>query len=84
MGVATGCGFKEIYRFPHTTYPYSSCICTYLLQHPYIFVHLKKFFSFFYIYNIIYIASYMPFSPACETGLSEYVDDSSVNAWVHI
>ena len=20
MGVATGCGFKEIYRFPHTTY----------------------------------------------------------------
>ena len=22
MGVATGCGFKEIYRFPHTTYPY--------------------------------------------------------------
>ena len=21
VGVATGCGFKEIYRFPHTTYP---------------------------------------------------------------
>ena len=33
MGVATGCGFKEIYRFPHTTYPYSSCICTFLQQH---------------------------------------------------
>ena len=32
MGVATGCGFKEIYRFPHTTYPYSSCICTFLQQ----------------------------------------------------
>ena len=28
MGVATGCGCKEVYRFPHTTYPYSSC--TYL------------------------------------------------------
>ena len=27
MGVATGCGCKEVYRFPHTTYPYSSCIC---------------------------------------------------------
>ena len=26
MGVATGCGCKEVYRFPHTTYPYSSCI----------------------------------------------------------
>ena len=22
MGVATGCGGKEVYRFPHTTYPY--------------------------------------------------------------
>ena len=21
MGVATGCGCKEVYRFPHTTYP---------------------------------------------------------------
>ena len=35
MGMATGCGFKEIYRFPHTTYPYSSCICPFLQQHPY-------------------------------------------------
>ena len=42
MGVATGCGFKEIYRFPHTTYPYSSCICTFLQQHPYFFVHFVK------------------------------------------
>ena len=23
MGVASGCGCKEVYRFPHTTYPYS-------------------------------------------------------------
>ena len=27
--VATGCGFKEVYRFPHTTYPYSSCISSF-------------------------------------------------------
>ena len=26
VGVATGCGCKEVYRFPHTTYPYSSCM----------------------------------------------------------
>ena len=35
MGVATGCGFKEIYRFPHTTYPYSSVsvlFCSSLIQ----------------------------------------------------
>ena len=24
VGVATGCGCKEVYRFPHNTYPYSS------------------------------------------------------------
>ena len=35
MGVATGCGCKEVYRFPHTTYPYSSCICSFLQKHPY-------------------------------------------------
>ena len=35
MGVATRCGCKEVYRFPHTTYPYSSCICSFLQQHPY-------------------------------------------------
>ena len=22
-----GCGCKEVYRFPHTTYPHSSCVC---------------------------------------------------------
>ena len=49
MGVASGCGFKEIYRFPHTTYPYSSCICTFLQQHPYFFVHFVNVFTFFHI-----------------------------------
>ena len=24
------CGCKEVYRFPHITYPYSSCICSFL------------------------------------------------------
>ena len=42
MGVATGCGCKEVYRFLHSTYPYSSCICSFLQQHPY--------FLFIYIY----------------------------------
>ena len=29
VGGIYGCGCKEVhvYRFPHTTYPYSSCIC---------------------------------------------------------
>ena len=45
MGVATGCGCKEVYRFPHTTYPYSSCICSFLQQHPY-FLFIFLMFSF--------------------------------------
>ena len=58
MGVASGCGEQEVgaasgrgwniygkkvYRFPHTTYPYSSCICSFLQQHLH-FCSLKKMF----------------------------------------
>ena len=43
-GVATGCGCKEVYRFPYTTYPYSSCICSFLQQHPYLLFIKKKVF----------------------------------------
>ena len=35
VGGIYGCGCKEVYRFPHTSYPYSSCICSFLQQHPY-------------------------------------------------
>ena len=49
-GVATGCGCKEVYRFPHTTNPYSSCICSFLQQHPYfLFIFLMFFRSLYYI-----------------------------------
>ena len=37
--------YIHVYRFPYTTYPYSSCICSFLHQHSYIlFVHLKNIF----------------------------------------
>ena len=49
MGVATGCGCKEVYRFPHTTYPYSSCICSFLLQHLYFLFIFKNVFRSFII-----------------------------------
>ena len=43
MGVATGCGCKEVSSFPHTTYPNSSCICSFLQQHPYfLFIFLEQ------------------------------------------
>ena len=35
MGMASGCGCKEVYRFPHITYPYSFCSYSFLQQHPY-------------------------------------------------
>ena len=54
MVVASGCGCKEVKRFPHITYPYSSCICS-LQQHPYF---LKSVFrscsSTFYKLNVMY------------------------------
>ena len=47
--MCSGCGCKEVYRFPHITYPYSSCIYPFLQQHPYFLIFLKCF-SLFYIY----------------------------------
>ena len=51
MGVATGCGCKEVYRFPNTTYPYSSCTCSFLQQHPYFL------FIFFNVLNFAQVKS---------------------------
>ena len=48
MGVASGCGCKEVYRFPHITYPYSSFI------YP-TFCSFKKKFFCSYIYIYVYI-----------------------------
>ena len=44
MGVASECGCKELYRFPHITYPYSSCICSFFAAASLLFVHFFKMF----------------------------------------
>ena len=46
VGGIYGCGCKEVYTFPYTNYPYSSCIFSFFKQHHNFFVHLKKNFSF--------------------------------------
>ena len=49
-----GCKEVHVYRFPHTTYPYSSC--TYLFffaAASLLFVHLKKCFSFLFQYFFV-------------------------------
>ena len=33
---------RRYYRFPHITYPYSSCICSFLQQHPFFLFILKN------------------------------------------
>ena len=47
LGVASGCGCKEVYRFPHITYPYSSCTCSFLQQHPYSLFIFKNVFHIY-------------------------------------
>ena len=53
-----GGGCKEVYRFPHTTYPYSSCVCSFLQQHPYCL------FIFYVFHSLIYRVSYISASKA--------------------
>ena len=51
MGVATGCCCKEVYRFSHITFPYSSVyICSFLQQHPYFCLIFTKCFLFLFQY----------------------------------
>ena len=55
VGVASGSGWnlwvwllgvvvRRYYRFPHTTYPYSSCICSFYRSIPAFCLFLKMFF----------------------------------------
>ena len=38
------CGCKEVYRFPHITYPYSSCICPFFCSSILTFCSFLKMF----------------------------------------
>ena len=53
--MSSGCGCKEVYAYPHTTYPYSSCICSFWQQHPYSFVHFCKCFSFLFLSFFVFL-----------------------------
>ena len=69
MGVASGCGCNKVYRFPHTTYPYSSCICSFLQQHPYVLFIFKMFFVLVPVLYIIYV---IIFSRSINTHTGDY------------
>ena len=65
MSVAILGVFVRRYRFPHTTYPYSSCICSFLQQHPYfLFIYIKCFsFLFQYFFVITFYVLNNFFTP---------------------
>ena len=45
MGVDSGCGCKEVYRFPHTTYPYILLLYLFFFAAAsLLFLHKKMFF----------------------------------------
>ena len=50
MGVASGCGCKEVHRFPHTTYP--SLLLLYLFfLYLFFFAAASLLFIFYFIFN---------------------------------
>ena len=62
IGVASGCGCKEVYRFPYITYPYSTCWgepphLTYCCAKSSVYIHI-------YIYYGSYGQSYVVCSEA--------------------
>ena len=46
-GVASGSGCKEVYKFSHITYPYSSCICSFFCS------SIPTFCSFLNIFFVL-------------------------------
>ena len=48
MGVASGCGCKEVYRFPHTT-----LVPFFFTAASQLFVHFLKCFSFLFQYFFV-------------------------------
>ena len=46
-----------VYRFTYITYLYTTCISSFLQQHPYFFVHLKNVISFLLMLFLCIIAN---------------------------
>ena len=44
---------KEVYRFSHNPYPYSTCISSFLQQHPYTSLFILKMVFLSFVYRIL-------------------------------
>ena len=54
--MSSGCGCKEVYRFPHISYPYSSCICSFFAAAS---LHLSCFSFLFQYICVIYLIIFL-------------------------
>ena len=46
VGVVNGCCYKEVYRFPHITFPYSTCISSFFAAAASLLLCLFNIFGF--------------------------------------
>ena len=56
VGGIYGFGCKEVYRFHHTTYPYSSCICSFFTAASLLFVHFL--YVFFVLVPVLFVITF--------------------------
>ena len=52
IGVVSGCCCKEVYRFPHITYPYSTCISSLFVATAHFSVNFRMIFVLVYCTTI--------------------------------
>ena len=57
IGVISGCCCKEVYRFPHITYPYSTCISSFVAAASLLLCSFFKCFSFLVMLFLCNIAN---------------------------
>ena len=57
---------RYICRFPHITYPYSTCIYYFLQQYPYFFVHFKNVF-----FVLVYVI-FVQYSKRCSNNIRDH------------
>ena len=58
--MSSGCGCKEVYRYPPITYPYSYCICSFLQQRPYFFLCFSFLFQSFFVIKFYVLNNFFP------------------------
>ena len=67
--MSSGCGCKEVYRFPHITYPYSSCIFSFCSS---IHTFSSSFQCFLFLLQYIFVIYLVIFSRSINKHTGDY------------